>query len=293
VYWHSMTMTAPFAADICGYRAGGSPSTSDAHDSGSVEWGHALFDALGIDPNKAEIPQVGLVMEQAAAAHLSVTRPDLVTRLSRSAREFAQYRHLDVFRHFAGRYTGPGADLTLAYEALDALPHTSLVETALRRLLAAQSAARVDHDLVTQLVDTMPEESLLKIDVTVGAPSPNERLLVALSSKWSLRTDRAQDCVSQGSKLVSLRRGHMPHYAVLTMEPRPAMLRLIAYSSGAVDCVYHVALPELRSAARVLANRKGGTSWPQRASLERMVAQGRIRAYGDLVDEVKRLPSWE
>lgn len=71
---------------------------------------------------------------------------------------------------------------------------------------------------------------MLKLDVSVEAPA-----------RRSPRTDRAQDYVSQGYKLVSLRRGHMPHFAVVTMEPRPSMLRLLADGSGSVDCVYHVA----------------------------------------------------
>jgi hypothetical protein len=84
----------------------------------------------------------------------------------------------------------------------------------------------------------------------------------------------------------------MPHYVVLTMEPRPAMLKLIAYGSGSVDCVYHVALPELRQAARALEEHRGPKVWPQRAMLERMVAQGRIRSYSQLAGEVRRLPAW-
>jgi NgoMIV restriction enzyme len=76
------------------------------------------------------------------------------------------------------------------------------------------------------------------------------------------------------------------------MEPRPAMLRLIAYGSGSVDCVYHLALPELRQAAVSIETRRGSTRWKPRATLERMVAQGRVRSYGELAQEAMRLPSW-
>jgi hypothetical protein len=285
-------MTAPFAAELCGYRANGNPSTSDNGDPGSIGWGHALFDALGVPASNLEVASVGNVMERTAAEDLAAIRPDLVIRQSRAALEFEQYRHLDVFRRFARNYRGPADDLERAVTSLGSMPSSSKVEQIAARLIAAQAAAREDHDLVVQLVDTMPEESMLRIDITIGGPPPAERLLVALSSKWSLRTDRAQDCVSQGSKLVALRRGHMPHYAVLTMEPRPAMLKLIAYGSGSVDCVYHVALPELRQAAHALEKHRGPKVWPQRAMLERMVSQGRIRSYNQLADEVRRLPAW-
>jgi hypothetical protein len=163
----------------------------------------------------------------------------------------------------------------------------SLLEEVLRATLRA----RDNDELVSVLLEAMPEESLLKIDVTVATAPPQDRLLIALSSKWSLRTDRAQDCISQGSKLVNLRRGHMPHYAVLTMEPRPAMLQLIASGSGAVDCVYHLALPELRRATERLEALRGSGSWRVRHTLERLVAQRRVRDYDDLVAEVASLPA--
>lgn len=284
-------VTAPFAVGLCGYRANGNPSTSDNNDAGSIEWGHALFAALGVPAEKLEIPLVGSVMERSATDHLATVRPDLVVRQSRPALAFDQYRHLDVFRRFASTYRGPSGDLEGITRELEQLPRSSAVEEIAAKLMAAQNAARQDHELVSQFVDTMPEESMLKIDITIAAGPPVDRLLIGLSAKWSLRTDRAQDCVSQGSKLVNLRRGHMPHFAVLTMEPRPAMLRLIAYGSGSIDCVYHVALPELRAAAAAI-ERKRASAWRPRATLERMIAQRRVRPYQDLVDEVARLPTW-
>lgn len=79
----------------------------------------------------------------------------------------------------------------------------------------------------------------------------------------------------------------MPHYATLTMEPRPAMLRLLAYGSGSIDCVYHLALPELRDAAGDLVKEKGTkSSRDQRDSVERMVSQGRLRDYSELFTEL-------
>ena len=40
----------------------------------------------------------------------------------------------------------------------------------------------------------------------------------------------------------------MPHFAVVTMEPRPYMLNLLGGGSGEVDCVYHLDLPALTAA---------------------------------------------
>ncbi|MGY1863689.1 MULTISPECIES: NgoMIV family type II restriction endonuclease [Nocardia] len=282
-------MTAPFAATLCGYRNNGNPSTSDNSDAGSIEWGHAMFQALGVEPGSPQISNVGTMMESAVAEHLESVRPDLIIRQSRPAMDFEQYRHLGVFRQFQRSYRQPSDELELVLRDLQQLPPSPAITEATARIQAVRESVDENHGLVSQLVGTMPEESMLKIDITVGAPDSLARLLVGLSSKWTLRTDRAQDCISQGAKLVNLRRGHMPHYAVLTMEPRPAMLKLIAYGSGAVDCVYHLALAELRSAAETIEAQRGG-SWSPRVMLERMVAQRRVRPYQELVDEIKRLP---
>jgi hypothetical protein len=284
-------VTAPFAADLCGYRPNGLPGTSDANDQLSIELGSALFDELGVDQTRPAQPQIGAAMEQSIRAHLESIRPDLLIEQSRTARLFEQYRHLDVFRTFESSYGGPTEELEgIAAELLEG-DYGRDGEYLAERILAVNERGVRDHALVLQLLDFMPHESMLKIDVTVASPEPARRLLVGLSSKWTFRTDRAQDPVSQGSRLVSLRRGPMPHFAVVTMEPRPAMLRLVAYGSGAVDCVYHLALPELRRAAQRIEDRRGRT-WGPRVYLERMIAQGRVRPFGDLVDEVRRLPTW-
>lgn len=286
-------MTAPFAAKLCGYRPSGNPSTSDNNDRGSVEWGAELFRELGVGPETKEVPNIGAEVERLTVQDLATVRQDLEFAGSRHASAYAQFAHLKVFKDFNRAYKGPSPD---AISELDVwLSKKGLdreLRALLRRLKREATRADADHLLIAELRASMPEESLLRMDVAVSHPLDNSagRLLIALSSKWSLRTDRAQDCVSQGAKLAGLRRGHMPHYAVLTMEPRPAMLRLIAYGSGSVDCVYHLALPELLTAARTLAKRRRNDTWGPRVELERMVRQGRVRDYTDLVAEVQELP---
>ena len=140
----------------------------------------------------------------------------------------------------------------------------------------------------------MPEEALLTVDLTVAERrrTGTPHLHVALSAKWTLRTDRAQDCVSQGAKLVSQRRGRMPHFAVVTMETRPSMLKILGDGSGSVDCVYHLDLPSLTAAIDKLANepRRGSGEWSPQRTFRRLVNQRRIRDYDELVQEVVDLP---
>ena len=68
----------------------GNRSTSDNNDRGSIEWGHALFAELGVERGTAEASGVGSVMEHKIVEHLRTIRPDLDTRSSRRALEFAQ-----------------------------------------------------------------------------------------------------------------------------------------------------------------------------------------------------------
>jgi hypothetical protein len=116
------------------------------------------------------------------------------------------------------------------------------------------------------------------------------QLAIALSSKWSLRTDRAQDCVSQGNKLVAQRRGRMPHFGVITIEPRPAMLRILADGSGAVDFVYHLDLAALTDSIAAVAKRNR-VGWSPAQIFSRLMRQNRLRDFDDLVREVMRVPS--
>lgn len=284
-------MTAPFAVDLCGYRAKtGAPSTSDAGDPGSIEWGHALFEELGVPRDKPELKNIGTQLEDAALAYLLTIAPQLVMRRSQSIRQFAQYQHLGAYQQFQNEYRGPSQSLSDVEAYLEGLTKSRERTGALRSLRKAIKAADADHQVVLELIAATAEESLLKLDLTIADADATPRLLLAASCKWSLRTDRAQDCITQGNKLAAMRRGSLPHFAVLTMEPRPAMLRLLAYGSGAVDCVYHVALPDLRRAALKLDQRKGTKSArEQRESLERMVAQGRLRDFDALAGEVRRI----
>ena len=73
-------------------------------------------------------------------------------------------------------------------------------------------------------------------------------LHAVVSCKWTLRSDRAQNARSEALNLIRNRKGRLPHIVVVTAEPTPSRLSSLALGTGDVDCVYHVALPELRAA---------------------------------------------
>ena len=73
-------------------------------------------------------------------------------------------------------------------------------------------------------------------------------LHAVVSCKWTLRSDRAQNARSEALNLIRNRKGRLPHIVVVTAEPTPSRLSSLALGTGDVDCVYHVALPELMGA---------------------------------------------
>ncbi|MBN3512861.1 type II site-specific deoxyribonuclease [Mycolicibacterium septicum] len=294
---HRLRVPASFTREVCGYRIDrdgnitDKPNTSDAGDDLSIELGTALFDKLGISKDKAAQPLSGDTLEAKIVEALRVLRPDLRIERSRAASEFHQYAHLGVFPQFRrnfGDLRPMLGDVSSRVLAADLGASRRRIERALGKLsVATDEQARLIEDLNEQ----MPEESLLKIDVSVAIPHPGkpDELAIALSSKWSLRTDRAQDCVSQGSKLVAQRRGMMPHFGVITMEPRPSMLRILADGSGAIDYVYHLDLPALSATINSVAESKPAR-WSPKQTFGRLMRQKRLRDFDELVYEVSRVP---
>jgi len=291
-------MPAPFAAQLCGFRVKDdklttNPNTSDAGDPGSLELGRALFEELGVPADKEGGNDPGARLEEAIQDHLQPMRRDLVIRRSRSALEFQQYAHLRVFPEFKKGHVEAAPTIEKLLGIAEQLP-ASASTTKLKSSLRSAYTTFAEQDSISERLKLyMPEESLLNLDLTCALEGEGQESLLrlGLSSKWTLRTDRAQDCVSQGSKLASQRRGPMPHYAVITMEPRPAMLKILADGSGSVDYVYHLDLPALVRAMDKLKSQKR-KGWSPGVTFDRLMNQGRLRDYDDLVRTVQAIPKF-
>jgi len=67
-----------------------------------------------------------------------------------------------------------------------------------------------------------------------------------------MRSDRAQNVRTEALNLIRHRKGHTPHVVVVTAEPLPSRLASLTLGTGDLDCVYHVALPELTAAVERL-----------------------------------------
>ncbi|WP_134717103.1 NgoMIV family type II restriction endonuclease [Saccharomonospora xinjiangensis] len=287
-------MPAPFTSQLCGYRPkNGNPNMSDNNDVQSKRLGFRLLEHLGVPDGQLGPEYPGAELEKAIVRSLREVRPDLNVGRSRPASDFVQYAHLKVFSDFHKGYVGSAQVLDRLSDAIAKLPdgpERMRLELVYRD---AEKHFNRDADLIDTLRREMPQESLLKIDVSVGIPRDDgsEELAVALSAKWSLRTDRAQDCISQGNKLVAHRRGRMPHFAVVTIETRPSMLKILADGSGAVDCVYHLDLPALVSTINDESKQaREPASWSPLLTFNRILTQKRIHDFHQLVRHVELLP---
>lgn len=101
-----------------------------------------------------------------------------------------------------------------------------------------------DINARTRLVD--PSVSTLASLRKQNGGSP--LLHASISCKWTIRSDRAQNSRSEALNLIRNRKGRLPHVVVITAEPLPSRLASIALGTGDIDCVYHFALYELRTA---------------------------------------------
>lgn len=275
-----------FARQLCGYRATSNlPNTSDKHDANSIRWGNALFRQLDVLPDAVAPKDIGSALEDAVADYLESLLPEHVIDLRKRADSFAQYSHLGILDTFLKKFGNDASKITELKSIAGAVHPATLRNRLVRRLQSLEESTHLNWKILQDLEATRVDESQLKIDVAITSKSRTDDLLVALSAKWSLRTDRAQDCVSQGNRLATLRRGKMPHFATVTIEPRPSMLKLLTDTSGSIDCVYHVAYHSLIAAGKDLIE-LGHRIEPQYNDLQRMIRQGRLKPLDALVREV-------
>lgn len=295
-------MPAPFIGSLCGYREG-RPNTSDKGSDGSVELGKVFFEAMGI-PSDAVPPEqreeketVGNLMASLLSADLeSITKEEaahLAVEPEKAFTTFEQFTHLSAARELRGDMAKEVAQAVSELERYSS--RADLDEEVLSKLTGHLNKIREEikltEDRRRDLLNLLGEESLLKLDVTVSRELPNSvdkaaplrHLVAGLSLKWTLRTDRAQDCRSQGAKMAALRRGRMPHFAAVTMEPRPSMLALLGRGSGDIDCVYHLHLPALSDAIdEYCTGTKRKARLAIRDNFRRLRDQRRIRDYDEL-----------
>ena len=101
----------------------------------------------------------------------------------------------------------------------------------------------------------------------------------SISCKWTLRSDRAQNARTEALNLIRNRNGHVPHIVAITAEPMPKRIASLAQGSSDLDCVYHVALPELCEAVKESVDARRSE---QMEDLEMLIEGKRLRDITDL-----------
>lgn len=106
--------------------------------------------------------------------------------------------------------------------------------------------------------------------------SPKPILHASISCKWTIRSDRSQNTRTEALNLIRNRKGKTPHIVAVTAEPLPTRLASLAMGTGDIDCVYHMALLELREVLHEVNNED------QRDMLETLIQGKRLRDISDL-----------
>lgn len=130
----------------------------------------------------------------------------------------------------------------------------------------------------------------VKTDIYVGVGNPTSpeslpALHAAISSKWTIRSDRVQNVRHEFMTLVRNRRGRTPHLVLVTAEPQPTRLISITRGTGEVDAVYHVLFDELGQAVEEVCAAYPGLA-EQKNAWNEMTVQRRLRPYSQLVTDL-------
>lgn len=170
-------------------------------------------------------------------SHLQHLRPgtwDITKVASRSSKNapltnFEQYRHL--------------ADLQKALQGNQKLRSMIQTDYLIAPDVVVLRQPEDDHTINTPTV--LVDQTVARRAKIRKSHNTDPILHASISTKWTLRSDRAQNARSEALNMIRNRKGHLPHIVIVTGEPLPSRLASIALGTGDIDCVYHFALEEL------------------------------------------------
>ncbi|MGE2731770.1 NgoMIV family type II restriction endonuclease [Mycolicibacterium vaccae] len=235
------------------------PNLADMSSRASMHLAGYVYESLGIPRSRIRVQSLeddseasGTALERAIESdlklQLSVRDPDRTWLVGRTGTvaDYAQYTHLNELQGL-----------------LDQSP-------ALRATFAGDYQVRTD--VYVGVLNSLMSEV-------------KPYLHAAISSKWTIRSDRVQNVRHEFGMLVRNRRGRAPHLVLVTGEPLPSRLLSIARGTGEIDAVYHLLYDELDMAVSVLCG-DGGLYPDQRGAWIEMAKQKRLKPYTDLVDDL-------
>jgi hypothetical protein len=233
---------ATLLAGILTRSAAGVPSNADKGSRPSIQIATAILDQLGPAQTAAKLPgqTAGADFEEVCAAylrlcfaHMAHLRPGRFQVIKGGGiAQFDQYAHLDELEAIAKA----NRDIATAIGS-DYLIKPDIV-----------IARAPEPDAILNAGETLVDDSCARLSPLRLCNQVMPSLHASISCKWTLRSDRAQNARSEGLNLVRNRKGRLPHIAVITGEPTPGRIASLALGTGDIDCVYHIALYELRKA---------------------------------------------
>jgi len=220
----------------------GVPSNADKSSQVSVAIADRILNRIGAAKTSAKLAgqTAGANFEQVCATFVEVCferlthlRPGQFTvKKGGDISEYDQYSHLDELASIAKSNK----------EFATALGSDYLISPDIVVIREPETDSVINSPI--HLVD----EHTARLTSLRIANSVQPILHASLSCKWTLRSDRAQNARSEALNLVRNRKGRLPHIAAITAEPTPGRIASLALGTGDIDCVYHFALYELRSA---------------------------------------------
>lgn len=246
---------ANLLSSILSFDAKGVPSNADGKSTSSVRIAAFIAEKLKAEVGVRAIAQrSGHKFEEIVADYISSTflmlpqvglNDWVVERLKGRRRNalasFAQYSHLLALQQ--------AADSNLELAAALGNDYAISPDVVITRKLQADATINKDGLIVS--------EGVAELSSIRGDISSLPILHASISTKWTLRSDRAQNARSEALNLIRNRKGRQPHITLVTAEPTPGRLSSLALGTGDIDCVYHFALYELIEAVEKHCDAKG------------------------------------
>jgi hypothetical protein len=248
----------------------GPVSIADLNNTSSItiawEWAKRLSGTFAVqepndDSGKLFQDIVRDFLQRGFDLGLDIRPGDWHLRTQRAISHFDQYSHLD---DIARTLKGDNELRTIFSEQFLVIPDIVVYRTPLRGV----DAGREPGSHVASLSPLLDDAQLAK-----GHPL----LHASVSTKITMRSDRAQNSRTEALNLIRNRKGRLPAIVAVTAEPLPTRLASLALGTGDVDFVYHAGLPELRESVAAVGNED------QLDMLNTIVQGRRLRDISDLV----------
>lgn len=199
-----------------------------------------------------------------------------------------------LFHHIRpGKWIFSASQAPLGIAAFDQYEHLSALDNALKIHKDLAAALGGDYIIKPDIVigrEPLSDSEINRDKAVLGKDAistltplrknnyqrPKPILHASISCKWTIRSDRSQNTRTEALNLIRNRKGKTPHIACVTAEPMPTRLASLAMGTGDIDCVYHMALPELTLSVKESGNED------QQDMLATLVTGKRLRDISDL-----------